>query len=97
LTSGVIFDGIQHGFIAERIQTGHQTAPTFVNANLLFWFFGIGSRGAKTKLQAFLDQTREASLLLRGQGFGIGKQRIVNIQRGLHAGMMQISVYLVNS
>ncbi len=47
-------------------------------------------------MQSFLDQSRQAGLLLRGQRLGIGKQGIVNVESGFHGVTIQISVLPVN-
>ena len=43
-------------------------------------------------MQALFDQPCHAGALVRRQGFGLGKELIIDIEGGLHLCMIQISV-----
>src|SRR5207244_4025398 len=45
----------------------------------------------QAQLQSFFDQAGEARLLLRGERLGLGKQRVVQVERGFHGRPQQAS------
>ena len=57
---------------------------------------GVGEneiRRAKAQMKALFDQPRQAGPLMRCQGLGLREELVVDVESGLHAAIIQISVH----
>src|SRR6266540_3310425 len=82
LTSGVTISGLQQSLVAQSVEPRRQPAFAAVDGKP----HGPGWRlpRAQAQLQPFLDQARQAGVLLGSQCFGLGHQRVVEVECGLH-------------
>ena len=77
-----------------RINTRHQPASPLEQGELDFDATSSRRPHAQAEMEPFFDQPREARALVRSQCLGLRKQLIVDVERGLHAATIQISVWI---
>ena len=92
MTSGVIFECGQHGFVAERVDAPDQSSRAFQHRKAKLGSLWRCAEPPESKVQTFFNQAGQRGALLHRRSLGREQQFVVDIERGFHLTLIQISV-----
>lgn len=92
LTSGVISERVQHGFVVERVDASDEFASSFQHGKAKLGSLWCCAERVKPKVQTFFNQARQRGALLHRRGFGSEQQFVIVVKRGFYLMLIQISV-----